>query len=231
MTRRAKLLGVVILAMALLMPAFGVEAAQTTNAPAAQTKTSTKKTAKPPADTEALGKASRPRIGTKPGARAQAAPAGQNADAPKVAVLPFEVNAGPAQDKLNDELPAMLAQRLLGKGIAVVPESAVLAQMRKDGVKTLTIQVARTIAAKLGAAAAVYGSYSQVGNAFSIDARFVEVGDAQIVKPIFVERANAAELLPGVDELATRISNEIKRRDLIAAVEVRGTKVLDSDVC
>ncbi len=231
MTRRAKLLGILMLMAALALPGFDALAAQAPDGAARSgtaKSSAKKKTAQPPAGQEGLGKTSRPRARTAaaPGAPAAA----QQENAPKVVVLPFEINAGPAQERLNDELPAMLIQRLTGKGVAVVPDSAVLAQMRKDNVKTLNIQTARSLASKLGAAAAVYGSYSQVGNAFSIDARFVETGESQVVKPIFVERPDAVELLPGVDELATRISNEVKRRDVIAAVEVRGTKVLDSDV-
>ncbi len=227
MTRRARVLGIVIIAAALLLPATGGMAAQSpegaqTNAPA-----------KAPAKTKTAGSdANRTPAAKSRGAAAPSSLPGaeKTAGEPKIAVLPFEINAGPAQERLNDELPAMLAQRLLSKGIAVIPDKAVLAQMRKDNITTLSVQTARTLAGKLGATAAVYGSYSQVGNAFSIDARFVEAGDSQIVKPMFVERSDAVELLPGVDELATRVSNEVKRRDLIAGVEVRGTKVLDSDV-
>ncbi len=232
MIRRANVLGIFILAAGILLSAFDAAAAETSaTATSAQTKsakTSARKKTPQAADQEALGKTSRP--ANRRAAQPAAPGAEQKEGAPKIAVLPFEINAGPAQERLNDELPALLIQRLLGKGIAVVPDGAVIAQMRKDNVKTLNIQTARALAAKLGATAAVYGSYSQVGGAFSIDARFVETGEAQVVKPMFVERSDAGELLPGVDELATRISNELKRRDLVAAVEVRGTKVLDSDV-
>lgn len=156
--------------------------------------------------------------------------AAQAAEGPKVLILPFQINAGPGQENLNDDLPSMLQQRLASRGVAVIPEREALTQMRKDRITTLNIDTARALATRLGATAAVYGSYSQVGNAFSIDARYVETGGERIVRPLFVERNELVELLPAVDELATRITNEAKRRELIAGVEVRGTRVLDPDV-
>ncbi|MDL2209453.1 outer membrane protein assembly factor BamA [Desulfovibrio sp. OttesenSCG-928-O18] len=163
-----------------------------------------------------------------PKAQPQAAPA--QPAGPKVVILPFQINAGPDQDRLNDELPAMLEQRLAARGIAVVPEREASARMRRDRITTLDLSTARTLAKNLGATAAVYGSYSQVGNAFSIDARYVELGEDGLVRPMFVEKDDAIELLPAVDELATRINNEVKRREMIGGVEVRGTRVLDPDV-
>ena len=154
----------------------------------------------------------------------------ERSDAPKVVVLPFQINAGQGQERLADELPAMLEQRLTSRGIAVVSERTAFDRMRRDKIDSLNIDTARTLALRLGATAAVYGSYSQVGDAFSIDARYVEVGENGLVRPLFVEKAEAIELLPAVEELASRINNEVKRRELIAEVEVQGTRVLDPDV-
>ena len=153
-----------------------------------------------------------------------------NADTPKVAILPFQINAGPGQEGLADELPSLLEQRLTSRGIVVIPERVAFDHMRRAKIDTLNIDSARALAVKLGATAAIYGSYSQVGEAFSIDARYVEAGENGLVRPLFVEKGEAIELLPAVEELASRVNNEVKRRELIAEVEVRGTRVLDPDV-
>lgn len=168
--------------------------------------------------------------GTASAAQGNAAPIQQKESAPKVVILPFQINAGPEQDRLNDELPSMLEQRLRSRGVEVVSEREAFALMRREKITTLDIGTARSLAGKLGATAAIYGSYSQVGNAFSIDARYVEIGADGLVRPMFVEKDDAIELLPAVDELAQRVNNEVKRREMIAAVEVRGTRVLDPDV-
>lgn len=203
MTRKAKVLGICLLGLAFLLPAHGAFAAQAKKSAA---RTGGQSPAAAPADASA------------------------KATGDRVLVLPFQINAGPQMERLNDELPSLVLQRLLAKGINVVPEREVNALLAKEKITSFNLQVVRSLADRLGAVAAVYGSYSQVGEAFSIDARFVEAGGSSVVKPIFVERQTGVELLPAVDELTTRISNEIKRRDMVAGVEVRGTKVLDSDV-
>lgn len=162
------------------------------------------------------------------GMAAQAA--GESAPSPRIVILPFQINAGPEQERLNDELPSMLEQRLTSRGLAVISERAAFERMRRDKISSLNIETARSLAARMGATAAVYGSYTQVGNSFSIDARYVEVGENGIVRPIGVEKDDVIELLPAVEELATRINNEMKRRELVAEVEVRGTRILDPDV-
>ncbi|MCC8193910.1 MAG: outer membrane protein assembly factor BamA [Deltaproteobacteria bacterium] len=177
------------------------------------------------AQTGNAAQAGRGAQGTQGQQAAQAKP-----DVPRIVILPFQINAGPEQERLAEELPAMLEQRLTSRGIAVIPERTAFERMRRDKINTLNIEVARSLAARLGATAAVYGSYSQVGNAFSLDARYVEAGENGLVRPIFVEKDDAIELLPAVEELATRINNEMKRRELIAEVEIRGTRVLDPDV-
>ena len=159
-----------------------------------------------------------------------AASAGDKAPEPKILILPFQINAGPEQERLTDELPAMIEQRLVSRGAAVVSERVAMERMRRDKITSLNIETARRLATSLGATAAVYGSYSQIGNAFSIDARYVEAGQNGLVRPIFVEKNDSIELLPAVEDLATRINNEMRRRELIAEVEVRGTRVLDPDV-
>ncbi len=159
-----------------------------------------------------------------------AASGGPGAADVKILVLPFQINADASMDRLHDELPALLTQRLLAKGVAVVPEREVLNLLRREKIATVNIQIVRGLARRLGATAAVYGSYSQVGDAFTIDARYVEVGEGEAVRPFFVERPQVIELLPAVDELAARVSNEARRRETVAEVEVRGTRVLDSDV-
>jgi outer membrane protein insertion porin family len=172
-----------------------------------------------------------PRTAGQAAGQAASQTAGQEKQAaPKILILPFQINAGPEQDRLNDDLPAMLEQRLSSRGFAVIPEREAFARMRRDRITSLNVESAKALAASMGATAAVYGSYSQVGSAFSLDARYVETGPEGLVRPIFVEKDDAIELLPAVDELASRISNEARRRDMIAGVEVHGTRVLEADV-
>ena len=147
----------------------------------------------------------------------------------RILVLPFQINAGPEMDRLNDELPQLVMQRIMAQGIPVVPEQQVIDLLRRERITTFNLQVVRSLAKRLGASAAIYGSYSQVGDSFSIDSRYVEA-DSERVRPFYVERGAVIELLPAVEELATRVGNEAKRREVVSEIIVRGTRVLEPDV-
>ena len=99
---------------------------------------------------------------------AQAAPAGQ--ENVRVAVLPFQISGGADVDSLNDELPALFAQRLAARGFKVVPPKDTLRLLRQQKVSQLNLAAARSVARQTGADYAVYGSFNKTGDAFSIDA-------------------------------------------------------------
>ena len=211
MTRKADFFCICIAAVTVLFSvsaAMGAQARPVANKPKAAAQAAAARTA--PAET-----VSEPRSLTAP---------------PRILVLPFQINAGPQMDRLNDELPLLLARSIEAKGMAVVPEREIYALLRSEKISSFNLQIVRDLAGRLKADAAVYGSYNQVGDAFSIDTRLVEGGDSKTVKPLFVERNKPTDLVSAVEDLAGRIALEISRRDVLAGVEVRGTKVLDPDV-
>ncbi len=151
--------------------------------------------------------------------------------APRILVLPFQINAGPDMQHLNDSFHDTLAQRMAAKGIQVVPTATMLRLLETRRVSTLDASTVRSLASAAGATHAVYGTVSQLGDAVSIDARLVSVSEAHPVKPLFVEqREGRGTVAPAIEDLAARVNSEFLRKDAIAGVEVRGTKVLDPDV-
>lgn len=148
----------------------------------------------------------------------------------KVIVLPFEVNAGDDMKYLEDSLPDLITERLAAKGLTVVPQSETMALIQKQGIKELTIATVRDLALLSGASYAVYGSFTQIGEDISIDARLVEAYGLQPAKPVFITKNGLINILPAVDELVAVTANEMLSKNTIAKVTVRGTKVLDPDV-
>lgn len=165
--------------------------------------------------------------------RAEAA-AGQ----PRILVLPFQVHAGSAQSALEARLPDMLASRLGSSGLQVVPREQMARLMQTRGISTLDVTTVRSLAQAAGATHAVYGSVNQVGQVQSVDARLVSALAAEQPQPIFVERGvGEANLQAALDDITASILSAMPRHaapdaggDVIAGVEVRGTKVLDPDV-
>ncbi len=144
-------------------------------------------------------------------------------------VLPFQINAGKTLDKLNEEVPALFAQRLEAQGFSVVPQQQVMRLLRGQNVNTLSLSTARNLALQAGAAYAVYGSFTGTGDSFSIDARLVPASGGT-ARPYFVQKKSLIELFPAVDELTGRIAADAVGRNAIADIRIRGLKILDPDV-
>ncbi len=148
----------------------------------------------------------------------------------KVIVLPFEVNASDDLKYLEDSLPSLITERLAAKGLSAIPQAETMALIQKQGITELTIASVRDLALLAGASYAVYGSFNQIGDDISIDARIVEAYGLQPAKPVFISKSGLINILPAVDELVASASNEMLSKNTIAKVTVRGTKVLDPDV-
>lgn len=148
----------------------------------------------------------------------------------KILVLPFEVNAGEDMAYLEDSLPELIAERLVAKGFTVVPQNQALALLQQQGLSELSIAAVRDISVLAGANYAIYGSFNQVGEELSIDARVVEAYGLQAAKPVFINKSGLINILPAVDELVATASNEMLSKNTIANVTIKGTKVLDPDV-
>ncbi|GFM37208.1 outer membrane protein assembly factor BamA [Desulfovibrio psychrotolerans] len=148
----------------------------------------------------------------------------------KILVLPFEVNAGEDMAYLEDSLPELIAERLVAKGFAVVPQNQALALLQQQGLSELSIAAVRDIAVLAGANYAIYGSFNQVGEELSIDARVVEAYGLQAAKPVFINKSGLINILPAVDELVATATNDMLSKNTVANVIIKGTKVLDPDV-
>lgn len=153
------------------------------------------------------------------------------ADNPKrVLVLPFAINAGPDQDYLVESLPKLLGDKLTALGLEVVSSNQVDALLQDREIEYLDLRIAQDLAVRSDAQYAVYGSFSQVGENLSIDARLVDATGAQPPKPIFVVKNGILNLLPAMEETAVKIEHGMRHGDRIVAIDVLGNEILDDDV-
>ena len=147
-----------------------------------------------------------------------------------LAVLPFQINASPDLAYLNESLPDMLSQKLQDHAIATVDQTALDTLIKDQNVTQLDLQTARDMALLSNAQYAVYGSFSQVGESLSLDVRLVEAFGLKEPKAIFVVKQGIINLLPAIDELAEKISQELLSKEQIADIKVEGTHILEKDV-
>jgi len=148
----------------------------------------------------------------------------------KVIILPFAVNAAPDLAYLEESLPKLLQDRLTSMGFEVVSQDETIRLLQDQQVEYLDLAVARDMALLSGAGYAVYGSFSQVGQTISLDTRLVEAYGIREPKPFFVVKEGVINILPAIDETASKIQVAMRQKDRIASIDVRGNEILDDDV-
>ncbi|KAB1443902.1 outer membrane protein assembly factor BamA [Pseudodesulfovibrio senegalensis] len=156
-----------------------------------------------------------------------AAPVGDDV---RVAVLPFDVHAGDDLAYLNESLPELLSDKLAEAGFDVVPQADVKKMLEERGVANVSDKSAREIALALGAGFSVYGTLNQIGETISLDARIVDAFDDEPAYKATVNKQGLINLLPAVDDLVVQMRSGLLRQDVVAEVDVEGTKVLDKEV-
>jgi len=148
----------------------------------------------------------------------------------KVAVLPFAVNAGDDLSYLEDSLPELLSDRLREAGFEVVDLAEISRLIDEKGISSVNTKSGRELALLSGAGFSIYGSLNQIGDDLTLDARLVDAYGKTPGKKLSVTKEGLINLLPAVDALVDRMKMDLLRLDVIAEVDVEGTKVLDKDV-
>ncbi len=147
-----------------------------------------------------------------------------------IAVLPFEVNAPPDLGYLETGLPTMLITSLKDKGIRVTDLDRIKTIISREEIAFLDIQTSRRMALMADSRYAVYGSFSQVDEYISLDARLVDAFNEKDTVPFYIVKEGVINILPAVEELAERIYQELIRQDRIASIEIQGVSILDPEV-
>ena len=148
----------------------------------------------------------------------------------KLLVLPFEVNAAPDLQYLRESLPKLLIQSLREQGFLVKDFQETLKIIDEQQIEYLDLATVKDVALLGNAQYAVYGTFSQVGETISIDARLVEAFGLKSPRALFVVKKGTINILPAIEELAAKIKLELLKKERIAEIEVKGTKILDKDV-
>ena len=156
---------------------------------------------------------------------------------PRVLVLPFTVNAPASSAQLAADIPALVRQSLEKFGLKAIPTSA----SRKVQAESEAGAISKARRAK--AQYAVYGSFNQLGEGFSLDMQMVQVA-TKASHSFHMEGKNLLELQPVVNSLSGQVAGEIASRDVVSAdpsrpavlgansiadIQVRGLKFIDPD--
>ena len=133
-----------------------------------------------------------------------------------IALLPLRLYADPSKAYLGQGIKTMLASRLSGEGLDIIPADSILSETDQQGVTSE--QRAEEIAKLLKANYAVFGSVTSLGTGYSLDLSFM---DLTMEKPLVTkvsESVTEDQLIPKLSEIVYDF------RALAAGVDVRKQK-------
>jgi len=142
----------------------------------------------------------------------------------KVTIIPFRINAQAQYAYLQKEIVQVIQDRLSQEGVEVVSEKGLA------GADTAaTTKAVRNLAVQNGSTHAVWGSLTQAGQRFSIDARLMETITENPPKVLAVEGEKIENLLGAVKKLTDDLMLHIFKQAKVMNVSVSGNKRIESD--
>lgn len=148
----------------------------------------------------------------------------------KILVLPFGYHGSQKYSYLIDDLPKLIKKGLEKTGFEVFPLKDVISLLKKEGITTLDSQVVKDLTILSGADYGLYGSFTQVGDGFSIDAMVVDPYELGGTRTIYIAKKGIINLMPAIYSLAEKVKEAVCHKMVIKKILVKGNKVLGSDV-
>lgn len=146
-------------------------------------------------------------------------------DAVRVVVFPFEVHALEELGDLQEQLRSLIAGQLRDEGVAIVEPSEFLAGFpSKAGLDRL-----RAVGRDSGADFVVWGSFTKLGNRYSLDANVMASHGAGPPERIFAEGEGMENLLNSVQALARDVGVKVFKREMVAEVLISGNHRIESE--
>jgi TolB-like protein len=127
-----------------------------------------------------------------------------------VTVLPFSVHSAENIDYLKQGIGDMLATRVsVPNKIEVTDKNIVLEELKKTGVKEITLTDAYKIGNQLKTDYVVWGSITKIGNSISIDGKLVDIVSGKSDVGVFTQSPNLDDVIPKINDFSQRIVQHI----------------------
>lgn len=150
-------------------------------------------------------------------------------DSKNIILLPFEINTEKELSYLEKKLPVMLREKLINQDLSVLPQNRTEFLLQEHGISVLNLKRAKDMAMLSGADYALYGSFNQVGQMLSIDARLVADLTGQEAEAIYVQQRGKDKVDQAIDKLIQKIKKAIGTGKEITEIRVEGNKILGKD--
>ncbi|OEU79535.1 MAG: outer membrane protein assembly factor BamA [Desulfobacterales bacterium C00003060] len=144
-----------------------------------------------------------------------------------VVVLPFDVHAAERLDYLSEQIRDLVERQLKDEGVVVEGSGKPLEGV--PGIEEGGLNRLRTLGLRSGADFVIWGSFTQIGKGFSLDAKVMEsYGDAP-PETVYVEGRGLETLLDSVQRLASDLGMKVSGRERVAEVVITGNKRIESE--
>ena len=147
--------------------------------------------------------------------------------APKVAVLPFLINTPDDRANIQNSIQELLTAQMNEEGVRTVESQAIDRGLRASPVQSEGR--ARSIAARLNAQYVLFGSFNQIGNIISLDAKLVDVLGTGRTQNLFVEQAGVENLASATKLLVQQMSVQVTAKGVIGEIQVRGNDRIEAE--
>jgi outer membrane protein insertion porin family len=143
-----------------------------------------------------------------------------------VVILPFEVRGPDGLESLKGEIRDLVHSQLDQEGVVVMepPAIAVPKAAQDLGLKGL-----RALGLGVGADFVIWGSFTQIGTHYSLDAKIVESYSEAPPEAVYVEGEGVEGLLDSVRRLAQQIRMKILRLEKVVGVVIAGNKRIEAE--
>ncbi len=146
-----------------------------------------------------------------------------------VVVLPFDVYSSEERFvSLKDSIHRRISQHLTGDGVSVT-EPLVSGPAVAEGRDNLGFGFFRNLGVEVAADFVVWGSFTQVGKGYSLDAKVMEVFSDTPPQTVYIEGEGVEGMLDSVQTLAREIGLRILKLEKVLDVQISGNKRIESE--
>ncbi len=144
-----------------------------------------------------------------------------------VLVFPFEVLAQQDLDYLRTQIGTVLAGHLKSDGAAIIELSESDRQEVIHNPRNLS--GLREIGRRYGADHIIWGSFTQIGNGFSLDVRLDQLEGKKTPAAFHSQGRDLENLVTVLRELSSKMGRQIFQRQLIEKIDIKGNRRIEAD--
>jgi len=145
----------------------------------------------------------------------------------RVIVLPFDVYASDDMGYLATQLPKVLGDQLKAAGaVVLVPDPDVVQSLTENRGNAAEL---RRAGLGMGADYVMWGSFTLLGQAYSIDAYLLSTTGGEPARSLFAEAVGMENLLSSVSAIGRDVELNIFRRETVARVVINGNQRIESE--